>query len=329
MNPKIALFANKNSKQLFTLRDAVKELGAEPLVFNIQLMGEDKPKISMNGDDLSWNNVNFNDINAIHIRCTALNTLPALPPVLNARSINQYHSDYLLEQELQSSTYAFFERLKAKNKLVINSLTTAYIEHDTKTQLYKKLRANGFDAPDTISTNSPSKAHTFIQKYKNVVIKPAIGVGSTREITEQDIARLEDLRICPAMMQERIIGDTIRVHIIGNKVVLALRIISDDTVDSRTNTENFEYYNFPEDEAEKIIKANKMLGLHYAAWDVQASKDDKRLAYLDCNPGPYIMWIGKENSYAVLKQLASYMIAFAKTSSIEQAELAVTKCKLN
>ena len=112
-------------------------------------------------------------------------------------------------------------------------------------------------------------------------------------------------------------------------MVLALRIISDDTVDSRTNTENFEYYNFPEDEAEKIIKANKMLGLHYAAWDVQASKDDKRLAYLDCNPGPYIMWIGKENSYAVLKQLASYMIAFAKTSSIEQAELAVTKCKLN
>ena len=73
----IALFANKNSSQLNAIRDAVLEQNAEPIMFNIQLEGEDQPHVVMNGNKIKWNDVDFKNINAIHVRCTALNTLPA------------------------------------------------------------------------------------------------------------------------------------------------------------------------------------------------------------------------------------------------------------
>ncbi|MBT4838681.1 MAG: ATP-grasp domain-containing protein [Methylococcales bacterium] len=323
----IALFANKNSSQLNAIRDAVLEQNAEPIMFNIQLEGEDQPHVVMNGNKIKWNDVDFKNINAIHVRCTALNTLPALPPMLNARSYTDFRSQYLREQELQATTYCFFSRLKALNKLVINPLTTAYIEHDTKAQLYDKLRANGFDAPVTMSTNSPELLKNFLKKYPDVVIKPAIGVGSTRDITDYDFTHMDDLHTCPAMVQERIFGDTIRVHIVGDKVVLALKIISDDTVDSRTNTREFEYYKLPDEEEERIVKANRLLGLHFAAWDIIVSKTNNRYVYLDCNPGPYIMWTGPENRMYVFRQLANYMITYSQTQSIKQASDAIIAWK--
>ena len=45
--------------------------------------------------------------------------------------------------------------------------------------------------------------------------------------------------------------------------------------------------------------------------------------YLDCNPGPYILWTGPEFSRAVLEQLGEYMIGYAQTGSVQQASARV------
>jgi len=52
--PKIALFANKDSPQLLALRDVLKEEGASPLVFDIQLGGPSAPKIAICHERLEW-----------------------------------------------------------------------------------------------------------------------------------------------------------------------------------------------------------------------------------------------------------------------------------
>ena len=70
------------------------------------------------------------------------------------------------------------------------------------------------------------------------------------------------------------------------------------------------------------MRANRALGLHYAAWDIIESNDG-RYVYLDCNPGPYILWTGPEFSRAVMEQLAQYMLTYAKTGSVTQASAAV------
>ncbi len=129
---------------------------------------------------------------------------------------------------------------------------------------------------------------------------------------------LDRLKHCPVMFQEQIFGETLRVHIVGDKVVLALKIITTGRVDSRTATTGAELFKMPDSEAEKIVKANRFLGLHYAAWDIIFTIDG-RFVYLDCNPGPCIMWIGVEFRRFVFEQMGKYMVAYALTGSIERA----------
>lgn len=304
------------------LRDILVEQGVVPLTFDMRLGGDGAPLMSLDASRARWNGHDFSDVAAVYIRCTTLNTLPALPPALNASSYCEYRGEFLREQGFSSATNSFFAELAAAGKLVINELST-YADHDTKAQFYEKLRVERFPVPATLTTNDPGRAREFIASHAEVVVKPSVGVGSTRLFTAQDRDRLAQIRFCPVMMQERIRGDTLRVNIIGDSVVLALRVLgSRENTDSRTAPRGFEFVKLPDDEEERIVRANRALGLHYSAWDIIESHDG-RYVYLDCNPGPYILWTGPEFSRVVMEQLAQYMMGYARTGSVAQASAGV------
>ena len=316
---KIALFADNNNRQIQVLRELLLEEGAEPLVFDMQLGGPSVPKVALGAGRLFWEGVDFSDIAAIHIRCRVLGTPAVVPAVMSAATYSEVRGKYLREHEYQAVAFSFLEQLAAAGKLVVNKvLTGAYIDHDTKAQFYQKLRSWGFAAPKSMMTNDPERALAFIQEVGQAVAKPSIGIGSTRMVTETDLGRLEELRLCPVLMQEFFAGDTLRVHIVGDTVVLALRILSSGDVDSRTLPKGFEYCKLPDEEEQKIVRANRMLGLHFATWDVLATRDG-RYVYLDCNPGSFLMWIGEEYARFVLRQLGVYMLSYARTGSIAEA----------
>ena len=316
-SPKIALFANKDSAQLRAIGDAVREENGSPLIFDIQLGGESAPDVCIEGEHLMWGGIDFSDINVIHIRCTSPNTLPSLPPVMNPTTYSKYRTSYFQEQEYQSAIFSFFEQFTNRGGLVINSLIT-YIDHDSKSQFYEKMRSQGFDVPRSLTTNDPEEALEFIDRIGHVVVKPAIGIGSTRIMTSHDRENIGLIKHCPLLLQEQIMGNTVRVHFVGDKVVLALRIHSSGGVDSRTETEKFDYFKLPDEEEARIVSANRFLGLHYAAWDIIVAGDN-RCVYLDCNPGPYVMWIGPLFRKFVFKQLARYMITYANTGCLHTA----------
>jgi hypothetical protein len=321
--PKLALFADRDSRQLATLAEVVREEGGEPLVFDIQLGGLSAHRVLLREQDLYWDGINFSDIHAVHIRCAALNTPPTVPALLHGTAYAEFRAQYLREQEYQATTQSFFHRLVALGKLVINPLGGAYIDHDTKAQLYMKLGAQGFPVPRTLMTNDPQTALAFVRDIGEVVAKPAVGIGATRKLTEWDLTRLDELQASPVLLQEYVAGPTLRVHIVADEVVLALRVISEEGyVDSRSAPKNFEWMRLPEPEAQRIVRANRALGLHFAAWDVLEGKDG-RYVYLDCNPGPFILWIGPEHTRVVLRALARYMLTFARTLSLEDAAAAV------
>lgn len=304
------------------LRDILVEKGEVPLAFDMRLGGDGAPLMSLDASHARWNGHDFSDVAAVYIRCTTPNTLPAPPPVLNANSYCDYRGEFFKEQGFSSATSSFFAALAAAGKLVINELST-YDDHDTKAQFYEKMRAQRFPVPATLTTNDPARAREFIAGHAQVVVKPSVGVGSTRLFIEQDMERLDQFRFCPVMMQERIRGDTLRVNIVGDSVVLALRVLgSRENTDSRTAPLGFEFVKLPDEEEERIVRANRALGLHYSAWDIIESHDG-RYVYLDCNPGPYILWTGPKFSRVVMEQLAQYMMVYARTGSVAQASAGV------
>jgi hypothetical protein len=73
----------------------------------------------------------------------------------------------------------------------------------------------------------------------------------------------------------------------------------------------------------QIVKANKLLGVKYSAWDAIVDDKDK-INLLDCNPGPYIWWIGSYFTRMVMSELAKYLVAYANSGSIEDANSAIS-----
>ena len=108
MTVRIALFANHDSAQIAEIAEQVTELGSRAGFAR----HPDWPRRQTDGDDRPsraprWGNVDFTDIAAIHIRCTAPRTLPVLPPVLNEASYTDYRHGYINEQALNAATYGF------------------------------------------------------------------------------------------------------------------------------------------------------------------------------------------------------------------------------
>lgn len=327
MRERIALFANRGSPQVAEIAAAVTEAGGTPLALDLRVGGavteSDQPAVSFSSEKDCWAGEDFSTIRAIHVRCTTPRTLPTLPPVLTPLTHAEYRHQFLREQTYQAVTYGFLEHQAAQGKLVINRLTSAYLDHNAKSQFYEKLRAAGFRAPRSLSTNCPVAAARFLGEVGEAVIKPMIGIGSTRVVEGDDRSRLDELPRCPALFQERISGPTLRIHVVADSMVLAARILAEG-VDSRTGHQEFERIDLPEEECAAIVRVNRFLGLHYAAWD--AIQDDSgRLCYLDCNPGPFVMWLPPAWRHHIFSALARSLVTFAQTGSLEAASAAVPR----
>jgi len=321
--PRIALFGKKDDKQLLEVARATEGEGGTPLLFNIGLAEAGAPPVVLGPHLCSWDGVDLANTESVYIRGMAPNTLPALPPLLNPTFYSEWRTRYVREQEYQAVTYSFFELLSAGGKLVVNPLSS-YVHHNSKAQFYERMRAHGIQFPRTLTTNDPARATAFVQEMHEVVVKPGIGIGSTRRFREEQLGRTQDITLAPVTMQEFVRGRTYRVHIVGDTVVLSLRIIN-DMVDSRTEAKGFEYAKLPEAAELDLVRANRLLGIHFAAWDIILA-DDGRTVCLDCNPGPYLMWIGQEFARAVCSQLARYLIAYAQTRSVAAASARVAPC---
>ncbi|MBF0180564.1 MAG: ATP-grasp domain-containing protein [Magnetococcales bacterium] len=285
---------------------------------DLRLGGEGAPAIAIGASGIRWGGVDFSEIRAMYIRGLAPNTPQTLPALRNACDDAHWRLEFIREQGYQATVFGFFDYLSAMGKLVVNPPTLGYPDHDAKGQFYERLRAHGFCVPVSLVTNDPESAREFLDRFPDAVVKPAIGVGSTRVITARDRERLNEVRVTPVLLQERIAGSTVRVHVVGGRVVLALRILSEGGVDSRTGKKSFEFLALSAEEEERISRATRCMGLHFAAWDVIEAPDG-RMVLLDCNPGPYVMWIGEAFVQVVFRQLAIFLVTFARSGSLTEA----------
>lgn len=320
----IGVFGKKEDRQAQAFCDAVRRCGGSPLLFDLAFGTSSRsPLVSMGPQKLKWDGVDLTPIRAVYLRALAPNTLPAEPPLMNPYMAATWRANYIREQQIQACTYSFFDMLGECGCLVVNRPST-YRHHNSKAQFYERLRAQGFAVPRSLTTSDPQAAHSFIASHGRVVAKPGIGVGSTRILTEKDRSRLEEVAYAPILFQEFIEGPTLRVHVVGRTVVLALKILSEE-IDSRTDTEGFgfEYFRLPDEEARRIGEATASLEMHFAAWDVKWTAEG-RCVYLDANPGPFLLWIGPQFVEAVFDRLAKFLLVYAETRDLAEAEASVS-----
>lgn len=153
------------------------------------------------------------------------------------------------------------------------------------------LQAAGLPVPDTLWSNDPEAVRRFCSEHE-AIYKPVAGGAPTRKVQPHDLEpeRLAKLPASAVCFQELMPGDDVRVYVIDDRVVCAMRIHT-DTIDFRLNVKGIEAIELPDEVKVWCIRAAEVLGLRYTGMDIKGDRDGN-YRILELNSSP--MFLGFE-----------------------------------
>jgi len=173
----------------------------------------------------------------------------------------------------------------------------------------------GFGIPRTLITNAPDRARAFVQEARaqgrEVIFKSASAVRSiVRSVTDEDLARLDRLRICPVQFQERVTGRDVRVHVVGDEV-FATRITTtgvDYRYASRDEggSTDLEPFDLPLEVEKRAIALSQMLDLPLAGIDLRETPTGEWVCF-EVNPSPAYSYYEANTGQPISTAIARYL----------------------
>lgn len=318
MTDAIAVFApSETDEQAGILVQEIVRLGGSPVLLPATFMRRRKAlELSITPESLVLGE-RLPPLGAVFLRGLALNVPAIAPPYLGDVQQAAWRARYLREQMRQRLLRTFCAAAEERGALIVNR-PEAYYQHDTKAQLMRALHHAGLPVPVSVGTNDVGAVHDVASS--DWILKSGQGVGATRALVPRQLEQEGRLRACPALFQQRIEGPTLRIHTVGDRVVLALKVVA-ETLDSRSAPQQLALVQLDEVAQSQLAHANRLLGIHYAAWDAILTPDG--IVLLDCNPGPYIGWIGERFMRLVLHETARFLLTWCRTRCLDEASAAV------
>jgi len=294
------------------------------------------PHIRFNSDefsndiiDLNFGSRNSNSVIVVGCRKIYLEEIKAVwfrrlirPNVLGianeeARQFAEQEFDFTMRWLIDSLNCPIIDRevdiMKARNKFA-------------QLKLAEKI---GFRIPDTLITNSPSKAHKFIEKYEAVAIKTIAGYGRrlnngfetvyTQMLTPKIIQKFDSIRLAPICLQEYIEKKfELRITIVGERI-FGCRIDSQQCpkarIDWRKGNAHLAHleYAVDQDTASKLLKMMVHFRINFAAFDLIVTPKGE-VVFLEMNPSGQFVWIEELTGMPISDALIDELIKPVKTS---------------
>ena len=241
----------------------------------------------------------------------------SLPEV---RDLPLEHPDRMHCRRLHDALLQWMEICPAR---VINRMA-AMASNSSKPYQMQLIRQHGFSIPETLITNDPELVREFYRQHGQVIYKSASGVRSiVSSLRPEDFERLESIRWCPTMFQKQVMGENLRVHVIGEQV-FATRIQT-NAVDYRyagrwaRHTE-LQAVDIDAELAKRCITLACSLGLAFAGIDlmltdepVSRSGDDNgidnggRIYCFEVNPNPGFSYFEAHTGQPIAQAVADYL----------------------
>lgn len=165
------------------------------------------------------------------------------------------------------------------------------------------LRDIGFSIPDYILTNDPTDARAFLEAHPDSIYKGASSAKTiAAKVTPEALERLEDVTHTPVLFQQRICGDEIRAHVVGDKV-FAERIIT-DAIDYRfdPNEKEMQPTEIPQDIFAYAQAYRRQSGLTLIGIDFRVTEAGD-FYVLEANPMPGYDGYDRRAHYAISDEL--------------------------
>jgi len=197
---------------------AAGELGFEHLVLNQRSLSFYDIRLSLEDGRLSgelWASERIWSLQAFTGAYTRLMDVQDLPENRPRRTglpqSDGIHKGMFLDASLQ----AWLEVAECR---VVNRQRPSSSNVSKPHQMQLVQRA-GFLTPPTLVTNVPSEVTAFARQYGRVIYKSISSVRSiVHELTDERNAELDRIRDLPTQFQALIVGDDVRVHVIGTRV---------------------------------------------------------------------------------------------------------------
>jgi hypothetical protein len=315
----------ENDPQSVILYEEIFNQGGNPILLPFKAFSESKALDIFINDNQTTLDSDLSNVKSVFVRGISTDLPLEIPPYLSELDYLKWKAKYISENYKINTINLLLKMLELNGALIINPLMS-YFQHNTKVQFNIMLRKKAVHVPATFGTNSLEFLKKKYDEDSELIIKSPSGVGATRKLSGVHLKQSKALLYTPALFQELIKGNTYRIHTVGDKVVLSLRIFAED-IDSRSDTSGFEVVELNAKHKSQVIKANKILGWKFSAWDAIINQDNE-IYLLDGNPGPYIYWIGSYFTRYVMKCFAQYLVNFTSTGSLLSANRAVKPTKL-
>lgn len=172
------------------------------------------------------------------------------------------------------------------------------------------IREVGFRTPETLVTNDPAAARTFLREHPRAVYKSTSAVRSiVREVTSDRLADLDRIRDLPTQFQERVPGTDVRVHVVGNQVFASE--IRSEAVDYRyAGRDDLEVtmraVDLPPEIAAKCVELARHLDLPLCGIDLKRTPDEQYYCF-EVNPSPAFSYYQEHTGQPIADAIVAYL----------------------
>jgi glutathione synthase/RimK-type ligase-like ATP-grasp enzyme len=224
------------------------------------------------------------------------------------RDLPADHNDRLQCRRLHDALLQWIEITPVR---VINRMA-AMASNSSKPFQMQLIRKHGFATPETLITNDPELARQFYHQHGQVIYKSASGVRSiVASFKPEDFARLERIRWCPIQFQVQMMGDNLRVHVIGEQVYATK--IQTGAVDYRYagrqgSSAELEAVELDLELARRCVRMVRSMGLAFAGIDLMLTDED--IYCFEVNPNPGFSYYENITGQPIARAVAEYLTGY-------------------
>jgi glutathione synthase/RimK-type ligase-like ATP-grasp enzyme len=307
---RVAIVGSEQDVHARYVADAVARAGGRPILVDTDRVPDHLP-VSWRDGSTRWGDDVLDDVRCFYLKSIHLSIPASDPEQLQRRNFPRWLDRYRAERERHSFLTSILRALDDGERRFVNAPSSIDL-HFLKVHQLEALRRLRVPVPATLATNDADAVRAFAAEHHEVVYKPLSGGAAAQLLTARDLtdARLALLRNCPALFQERIVGDELRVYLLDGEPLRAFRVPTDGPADARANLERARPARVPDDVARICRRAARGLGLAFTAADVRVDRDG-RVVVLELNPTPAIAFYEDPVRGKVMRALAAYLVRHA------------------
>ncbi len=274
--------------------------------------------IAWHNEQIIWNQT---DISPQHIQAVLA---PALTPDVPQQEVFDQSANQALNWESwfrascsqrdRSDTLLGLLLMYEKAGIPVYNPASASTTSRRKPYQLSILRNTGCPLPETLISNDYIAAKAFIKKHQDIILKPASGGALTLTPEQINKETLKKVREVPAIFQQRIRGDDIRVVVVNDKVVSAAKInVPDDTLDFRGDEEyqqgkiSYTEITLPDETQHLCKQLTQNLGLRIGGIDLKQTENNEYY-FLECNSSPIYLDVEYKLGHPITQSICDALL---------------------